>query len=317
MGDLSRPDIRPEEKPKKVRKRPYVPNLAAARFKPTEDWSTDQARKRYEDARFPLEVDKILYEDCVEGMRCLPAGSIDVVVADPPFSLSFTGKESIYNRDDRFVRSGYREVQGDYEEFSVRWIGELPRIVKSSGSIWIFSGWTHLRAILNATAKAGLLLINDIIWRYPFGVFTERKFVTSHYHILFLAKNRGYYFNKVMHYPLDVWDINRTYRAGEVKNSTKLPEKVVMRCIDFTTRPGGLVFDPFMGNGTTAVVAKGSYRHYLGSEANRNMTEVIAANLASVKLGEFYVPYGEREDELVLRARRRYGVHSQGSPRPS
>lgn len=298
--------VEPEKRLKKIRRRRYIPNLAAAKFEPTEDWTIDEAKEGYEKAKFQFGVDHVLYEDCVEGMKKLPNESVDVIVADPPFGLSFTGKESIYNRDDRFVKSGYHEVEGDYEEFSLRWIQELPRIMKKSGSAWIFSGWTHLGDILNAVRKVGLILVNNVIWKYQFGVFTDRKFVTSHYHILFLVKSNDYYFNKIMHYPLDVWEINRIYRPGEVKNSTKLPEKVVMRCADFTSRPGSLVLDPFMGNGTTAVVAKATYRHYLGFEINTSMREVIEINLNSVKVGEFYTPYGERYDELVAKARRRY-----------
>lgn len=297
----------PENIPKKVRKRRYIPNLAAAHFKPTEDWTNSEAEREYKEAKFPFEVDKIIYEDCVERMRKLPSDSVDVIVADPPFGLSFTGKESIYNRDDRYVTEGYQEAEGDYEEFSYRWVKELPRIMKSSGSAWIFSGWTHIGSLLNAVKRTDLTLVNHIIWKYQFGVFTERKFVTSHYHILFLVKDKKkYYFNKIQHYPLDVWMIGRNYQPGQLKNGTKLPEKVVMNCIDFASRPGYLVLDPFMGNGTTACVAKGSYRHYLGFEINIGMQRVIEANVNSVKVGELYKPYGDRPDELVERAKRRY-----------
>jgi|SRR5579883_1991532 site-specific DNA-methyltransferase (adenine-specific) len=302
-------NIEPEQRAtrRKPRKNKYIPNLAALGFKPSEDWSVDEAKSRYDLAVFPFEVDRIEYSDCVKGMRNLPDESVDCVVADPPFGLSFTGKESIYNRDERFVRSGYFEVTENYMEFSRRWIGELPRIMKAKSSAWIFSGWTNLADILNAARDTGLYLVNHIIWKYQFGVFTQRKFVTSHYHVLFLAKDEDkYYFNKISHYPLDVWEIKRTYKRGEVKNGTKLPEELVGRCIDYTTRPGDLVLDPFMGNGTTAVVAKGSFRHFFGFELNKGMKQVIERNIAKVKLGEFYVPYSQREDEIVERAKAKF-----------
>ena len=297
-----------QRKPKRVRKNAYRAHLAAANFKPTEDWTNEEAQRLYEVARFPYKVDRILYEDCIEGMKKLPAESIDVVVADPPFGLSFTGTESIYNRDYLLVREGYREAVGDYQQFSIRWIQQLPRIMKNTSSAWIFSGWTNLGDVLSAVRRSGLTLVNHIIWKYQFGVFTQRKFVTSHYHILFLTKSAKYYFNKIMHYPLDVWEINRTYRAGEQKNSTKLPEELVLRCIEFTSRPGCLILDPFMGNGTTAVAAKGSYRHHIGFEINKSMRDVIDANLNSTQHGQFYTPYADRPDELVRSARRRFRI---------
>ena len=61
-----------------------------------------------------------------------------------------------------------------------------------------------------------------------------------------------------------------------------------------------------MGNGTTALVCKGTFRHYLGYELNKSMRHVIEANVSSVKLGEFYTPYGQREDELVKNAKKKY-----------
>jgi len=300
--------VKPEVKPKRIRKNRYIPDLAAAHFKPTEDWSVNAAKEEYQKAKFNFPVDRITYGDCIKLMKQLPSESVDVIIADPPFGLNFTGKESIYNRDDRFIRQGYHESKGDYTEFSIRWIKELPRIMEKSGSAWIFSGWSNLAEILNAIKQSGLTLVNHLIWKYQFGVFTRRKLKTSHYHVLFLAKSPQYYFNKIMHYPLDVWEINRTYRRSEVKNSTKLPEELIARCIDFSSRPGFLVLDPFMGNGTTAVVAKGTFRHYLGFEINRHMRDVIESNVNATKLGQFYVPYSHRHDDLVARARKRYGL---------
>lgn len=296
---------------KRIRKNRYIPRLAAARFKPTEDWSLEEARKLYHSSKKDFKIDRVSYVDSALGMKELPPESIDCVIADPPFGLSFTGRESIYNRDHRFVATGYHEANGDYEEFSDRWIRELPRIMKKSATAWIFSGWTNLFDILAAVKKTGELeLVNHVIWRYQFGVFTGRKFVTSHYHLLFLAKSKkDYYFNKIMHYPLDVWEINRTYRKEEAKNATKLPNELIQRCIDFCTRPGDIVLDPFMGNGTTAFVAKTSFRHYVGFEINESMKPVIDESISSVKPGEFYKPYGDREEEdLVKTARKKYGV---------
>lgn len=304
----------PPPEPKRIRRNRYVPHLAASRFKPTSDWSVKEASALYESADFAFQPDFVHYVDCIEGMKHLSSESIDCVIADPPFGLSFTGRESIYNRDSRFVNKGYGEVNEGYGLFSKRWISELPRIMKKTASAWVFSGWTNLGDILSAIKKTDLTVVNHIIWKYQFGVFTERKFVTSHYHVLFLVKTRDYYFNKVSHYPLDVWEINRTYRRAEPKNATKLPVQLIQKCIDFTTRPGDLVMDPFMGNGTTAVVAKGSFRHFIGFEVNSSMKQIVEANLNSVSLGQFYTPYGERVDELVRKAKEKYASMSMRGP---
>ena len=281
---------KPNKKTK--RKKPYVPGVAALNFKVQQDWEVEEAKKLYDDAQFEIEVDKILFEDCIKGMEQIPENFIDLIIADPPFGIKFNGKGSQYNRDSDLVIDGYNEIAENYDTFTLEWISRLTRIMKETASAFIFSGWTNLTDVLVAIKQARLELINHIIWKYQFGVYTKKKFVTSHYHILFIVKNpKKYYFNKIEHYPLDIWEIPRTYRPGEQKNSTKLPEKVVQRCINFCSQPGDLVFDPFIGNGTTATCARASYRHFLGFEINRNMIPILNQNIKHVKIGSTYQPY--------------------------
>ena len=272
---------------------------AAERFKPTFDWNYSQAKHKYDNSSFSIDVDVVHYQDCIEGMQSLPKASIDMVIADPPFGLDFNGKEPLYNRNSKNVIEGYKEVEiENYSVFSDKWIKELPRIMKEHAGVWIFSGWTNLKDVLIALERYNLQIMNHIIWKYQFGVFTRKKFVTSHYHILFAVKNvKEYFFNKIEHYPEDVWDIKRDYHKRLKKNATKLPVSVVQRCVDFGSKPGDLILDPFMGNGTTAVVCKGSFRHYLGFEINEISEEIINYNVEQTELGQIYEPYSNRTVE--------------------
>lgn len=298
---------------KKTTRGKYIPNLAEFYFKPTHDWSVQKAKRNYEqapDKLGSLELDTICFKDCVIGMRDIPDSSIDLVIADPPFGIDFNGKSGAYNRKDDFVVSGYEEVDESYGDFTLRWMKGLPRVITEHGSVWVFSGWNNLESILHAARVMGLETLNHLIWKYPFGVYTRRKFVTSHYHLLLFVKNIDeYFFNKIEHYPQDVWEIKRRYRAGQRKNSTKLPLEVVERCIDFSSKPGDVVLDPFMGNGTTAVAAKSSWRHFLGFEMNVNLKEIIRNQISSVSPGEGYTPYATRlpsVDELAERYPKAY-----------
>lgn len=275
------------------RKTPYIPGIAQINFKPDYDWEYDEAKSMYENSVHKINpVDKILYEDCIEGMKKLPDDSIDLVIADPPFGINFDGKGSQYNRNQDLVVENYEEVNQNYDLFTKQWMSEIPRIMKDTASAYLFSGWTNLKDLLNVIDGLNLTLINQIIWKYQFGVYTKKKYVSSHYHILFVVKDpKKYFFNKIEHYPLDIWDIPRTYMPGQKKNGTKLPEEVVMRIINFSSKPGDIVLDPFMGNGTTAVCAKMTFRHFLGFEINPKMSEILEENIKSVKIGEKYVPY--------------------------
>jgi site-specific DNA-methyltransferase (adenine-specific) len=275
------------------RKNPYIPGIAQINFKPDFDWECDEAAKLYHIAEHQIQaLDQIAFDDCIQGMQKLPAESVDLVIADPPFGINFDGKGSQYNRNQELVVEDYNEVIENYDQFTLQWISQLPRIMKDTSSAYIFSGWTNLKDLLIALDQNHLTLLNHIIWKYQFGVFTKKKFVTSHYHVLFVVKNpKKYFFNKIEHYPLDIWDIPRNYAPGQEKNGTKLPENVVERAIHFSSKPGDLVFDPFMGNGTTAICAKMTYRHFFGFEKNDKMAPILQKNLASVTLGQDYHPY--------------------------
>jgi site-specific DNA-methyltransferase (adenine-specific) len=291
-------DPKKKDDSRKGRSKRYVPNLAEFYFKPTSDWSREEAKRLYDGTKSispKFGLDTIRFEDCVTGMRELPDESIDLVIADPPFGIDFDGKSSVYNRDERLVVEGYEETSESYLEFTAKWLAELPRIMKSESSAYVFSGWTNLDAVLQGARDAGLVTLNHLIWHYPFGVYTRKRFVTSHYHIVLLVKNtRKYFFNKIENYPQDVWSVKRRYRTGLAKNATKLPLEVVSRCIDFSSKPGDLILDPFMGNGTTAVAAKMNLRRFIGFEINEKLRPLLEKEIANTKTGESYIPYSER-----------------------
>jgi site-specific DNA-methyltransferase (adenine-specific) len=215
-----------------------------------------------------FEPDTIYLGDSLELMQKIPDGSIDLIVTDPPFAIDFKARRLNYNRKPGNVIDGYQEVScHEYRDFTLRWICEAERTLSSAGSMYIFSGWNCLRDILEGIDDAGLTTINHLIWKYQFGVYTKKRYVTSHYHILFVAKDpRRFTFNKIDHYPEDVWVINREYWKGRKKTPTKLPREIVRKIIQYSSNKGDLVFDPFLGSGTVAAVARQEERRYLGFE---------------------------------------------------
>jgi site-specific DNA-methyltransferase (adenine-specific) len=163
---------------------------------------------------------------------------------------------------------GYQEIpEAHYRKFTRRWMTEAARVLAPEGSMYVFSGWNRLKDILEGLDSSGFTTINHLIWKYQFGVFTKKKYVTSHYHILFVVKNPACYtFNKIDHYPEDVWVINREYWKGKKKTPTKLPSEIIKKILMYSSNPGDLIFDPFLGSGTVAVGAKTEGRHFLGFE---------------------------------------------------
>ncbi|MEM3089692.1 MAG: site-specific DNA-methyltransferase [Candidatus Nitrosotenuis sp.] len=222
--------------------------------------------------------------DCIDGMQSIPANSIDLIVTDPPFAIEFKATKQNYNRTASRVMQGYNEIkQKDYYNFTVRWMEQAFRITKESGSMYVFSGWNNLKDILNALDDVGFTTINHIIWKYQFGVVTSKKFVTSHYHCIYVCKNpkkrRFYPYSRFaknqktpegrsLHYKdkEDVWDIKREYWTGDKKTPTKLPAELVRKILEYSSKEGDVVFDPFLGSGQVAMISKMMGRNYLGFE---------------------------------------------------
>ncbi|NPV88512.1 site-specific DNA-methyltransferase [Coprothermobacteraceae bacterium] len=232
----------------------------------------------------PIEIDHIYNMDCTEGMRGIKDESIDLVVTDPPFAIDFGPARENYNRKHSRVLSGYKEVpRHEYYKFTLDWMTEVYRILKPSGSMYVFSGWNNLKDILVAIDEVGFTTVNHIIWKYQFGVATKRRFVTSHYHCLYVCKDdsKRKFFTYSRFSPdsrdekgrsnlykdlEDVWEIKREYWTGDKKTPTKLPARLIEKILHYSSEEGDIVLDPFLGSGQVAVVSKRMKRHFIGFE---------------------------------------------------
>ena len=229
-------------------------------------------------------LNKIYNQDCIDGMKGIPDNKIDLVITDPPFAINFKSKKANYNRNASRVLSGYNEIESkNYYNFTYNWMSQINRILKKSGSMYVFSGWNNLKDILTALDENGFITINHIIWKYQFGVVTSKKFVTSHYHCLYVCKNNNErkFFpysrfdknakttdGKSLHYndKEDVWNIKREYWTGDEKTPTKLPAEIIKKILEYSSEEKDVVFDPFLGSGQVAVVSKMLKRKYIGFE---------------------------------------------------
>jgi site-specific DNA-methyltransferase (adenine-specific) len=164
------------------------------------------------------------------------------------------------------------------------------------------SGYTNLYHILDALHKTGLKEVNHIIWKYSFGVFTRRKFVSSHYHILFYEKpGTPRTFNLESRYGLDekdkngrsfnntdredVWIIKREYKPGVLKNKNELPPDLLIKMIQYSSNEGDLVCDFFLGGFSTAKVAIGLNRQATGFEISKAMFDTRIEEIKACEPG--------------------------------
>lgn len=264
-------------------------------------------------------------EDAILGARRrIPDASVDLIVTDPPYGIRGDTLHKHYNRDERFVVDGYVEVSAEeYPAFTALWIAEAERVLKWGGALFVLSGWSQLRVILTALAATRLAEVNHIVWKYNFGVATKRKFVSSHYHLLYYAKPGGdRTFHRFARYGSrdrlgdgrsalyadmeDVWVIPREYKPGKVKNKNELPTALLAKIVQYASNPGDLVFDFFLGGFSTATVARGLGRDSAGFELNPQAFECGFERWSASAPGELLdqVPTGKAD--LLPRAGARF-----------
>ena len=257
--------------------------------------------------------DEIRSGDCVKILDTLPAGSVDLAFADPPFNIGY--EYDLY--DDR-------RAKADYLEWTERWMKSLKRVMKPTGSVFVAIGDEYAAEMKVRLDSLGLAMRNWIIWHYTFGVNCTKKFNRSHAHILYYVMDpRAFTFqpagvrvpsarmttyadrraNPVGKLPDDTWvlrpqETDDHFRAdqdtwsvsrvcGTFKERTghpcQMPEAVLERIISAASNVGDLVLDPFAGSGTTLAVAKRMKRRYYGIELSKEYAHAIEERLAVVR----------------------------------
>lgn len=239
-------------------------------------------------------------EDALAGLARIPDDSIDLIVADPPYGL---GKD--YGNDsDKMAADAYLR-------WTEQWIdAALPKL-KASGSLYIFLTWRYSPEIF-VMLKQRMTMLNEIIWdrRVPSMGGSTRNFSSVHDTIGFFARQKGYYFDldairipydaetkkarsrsifvgakwlELGYNPKDVWSVSRLHREHpeRAEHPTQKPLEIVERMINASCPPGGVVLDPFMGTGTTAVAARRCGRDFVGFELNPAYCAIIEQRLAS------------------------------------
>ncbi len=243
--------------------------------------------------------------DCVDGaIKYLADNSIDLIISDPPYGIDGDKLHKHYNRNEDKVLEGYVEVsETEYPEFSKRWIQQAARVLKPGGSIYIISGYSQLRHVLNALADTDLQEVNHLIWKYNFGVYTSKKYISSHYHILYYVKagakpifNTYAFFSDTeksesggsQNYTdrEDVWIINRENKPGEIKNKNELPKSLLKKMILYSSNPDDLICDFFLGSFSTAKVAVGLGRRACGFEISETAFNYQINKINEIKSGE-------------------------------
>lgn len=261
-------------------------------------------------------IGRINQGDCVEGMKRLPDGCVDLVFADPPFNIGYE-----YDKyDDRLDEEKYLE-------WSTEWMSQVHRVLKPDGTFWLAIGDEYAAELKIAAKKLGFITRNWVVWYYTFGVHCKSKFTRSHAHLFYFVKDaKQFTFNfdgvavpsaRQLVYndkrgnpkgrtPDDTWilrpqdsdgftDREDTWYFPRVAGTFKeragfhgcqMPEQLLGRIIRGCSKEGEVVMDPFSGSSTTLTVAKKLVRNYFGFELSADYVKLGTERIEGVKVGD-------------------------------
>jgi len=249
-------------------------------------------------------LDVILAGDCIEVMQSLPAESVDLIFADPPYNLQLRGElhrpdnSRVDAVDDAWDRFASFEA---YDAFTRAWLPAARRLLKPDGAIWVIGSYHNVFRLGAALQDGGFWLLNDVIWRKsnPMPNFRGKRLTNAHETLIWAAKSEGakYTFNyeamKALNDGVQMrsdWTIPLCTGSERLKTAdgakahpTQKPEALLHRVLVASTRPGDVVLDPFFGTGTTGAVAKRLRRRFIGIEREADYRAVAEARLAAVR----------------------------------
>ena len=251
-----------------------------------------------------LPIDTILVGDCIKHMNALPAGSVDLVFADPPYNLQLdqgltrpdqsrvAGVDDDWDKFDSFAH---------YDSFTRAWLKAARRILKPDGAIWVIGSYHNIFRVGAALQDLDYWLLNDVIWRKanPMPNFRGTRFTNAHETLIWAAKDRDsrvtFNYEQMKQANDDVqmrsdWLFPICTGAERLKDAddeklhpTQKPEALLYRVISATTKPGDVVLDPFFGTGTTGAVAKKLGRHFIGIEREDTYIAGALKRIAAIR----------------------------------
>lgn len=255
-----------------------------------------------------LPIDTILVGDCIDHMNALPAGSVDLIFADPPYNLQL---EQGLTRPDQ---SKVDAVDDDwdkfdsfahYDAFTRGWLRAARRVLKPDGAIWVIGSYHNIFRVGTALQDLDYWMLNDVIWRKanPMPNFRGTRFTNAHETLIWAAKSQksrvtfNYEAMKLANddtqmrsdwlFPLCTGSERLKGEDDGKLHPTQKPEALLFRILNATTSPGDIVLDPFFGTGTTGAVARKLGRHFIGIEREEAYVAGARARISSIRPGAF------------------------------
>ena len=243
-------------------------------------------------------INKVIQGDCLEVMKDIPDNSVDLVVTDPPYNI---GKRGLYKewkeKNFKSIKEKWDNIsEKDFKELYVNFIKECYRVLKKGGSIFISGTFHSIFDVKQILDSNGFRFRNFITWfkpnAMPMSASYEGFFAYSSEYICFYTK--GNVRIKVWNYEnikklnggkqlRDTW-ILKTRTDAERLHPTQKPTSLYKILITACSNPNDVILDPFLGSGTTAVVAKMMNRRFIGIEISPEYCKIAEERLKKLPL---------------------------------
>jgi modification methylase len=271
----------------------------------------------------PLPLDEILIGDCIAHMNALPAGSVDLIFADPPYNLQLGGD---LHRPDQSRVDGVDAAWDRFEDFAAydrftrEWMAAARRVLKPDGGLWVIGAYHNIFRVGAALQDLGFWILNDVVWRKtnPMPNFKGTRFANAHETLIWASMGRDarYCFNyaalKTLNDDLQMrsdWTLPLCTGAERLKDAegrkthpTQKPEALLHRVLLASTEQGDIVLDPFFGTGTTGAVARRLGRRFIGIERDETYAAAAKTRIAAVAPGsaaDLVVTKSKKEEPRV------------------
>lgn len=269
-------------------------------------------------------LDTIIKGDCVAALEALPANSVDVIFADPPYNLQLGGDLA---RPDQSVVDAVNDHWDQFDSFAAydaftrAWLMACRRVLKPNGTIWVIGSYHNIFRVGTQLQDIGFWLLNDVVWRKtnPMPNFRGRRFQNAHETMIWASRDqsaKSYTFNyeamKASNddvqmrsdwlFPICTGGERLKGDDGKKVHPTQKPEALLARVLMASSKPGDVVLDPFFGSGTTGAVARRLGRHFVGIEREQVYIDAARARIDAVEpLGknELTVLTGKRAEPRV------------------
>lgn len=235
-------------------------------------------------------LNKIIHADCMEVLKEMPDKCIDLVVTSPPYNLkNSTGNGMKDGRGGKWSNAALIKGYENYDdcmpvEEYARWqhevLLELVRVIKDDGAIFYNHKWRVQDGLIQDRRDIvyDVPLRQIIIWKRKGGINFNAGYFLPTYEVIYLIAKKDFKLAPHCNSYGDVWEIMQEQRND---HPAPFPVELIDRIISSTTAQ--IVLDPFMGSGTTAVVAAGLGRNFIGIEKSAKYCEAAMARLEKNK----------------------------------